>query len=151
MARDYKYMKKLPLFIAIFPLFACASTIKVTHCTNKELDSTNVKNKTNQISQVKKVLQDFDLDILSINELQYDKINIPTNEYKTSGNNLETLAKLLNQRHLTTSTFDEANTGKNAKTKKDGSYYTQPNTTEARKHADQLNFGTIPGQYSTLM
>jgi hypothetical protein len=45
--------------------------------------------------------------------------------------------------------FTPANTGLNAIPKPNGNYHTNPNSPQARTSADQVNFGTIPAQYST--
>ena len=121
---------------------------KLFHYNIKELDTTKLSAKNDQIAAVKAVLKDESFDILSINELQYDYPGVPNSRYRSKGQNLKKLGRLLGLGHLKNSVFYPANTGKNAQTKPDGTYYTQGNN-EARRAADQVNFGIFPGQYST--
>jgi len=126
-----------------------ATTLKVLHYNIKELDSQKIKQNDAQLAFVQKILNKKSIDILSLNEIQYDQENIPDSSYKTNGRNIEKLRKLFNLPHLTSISFHPANTGENAKTKEDGTYFINPNSPQAREYADQLNFGTMPGQYST--
>jgi endonuclease/exonuclease/phosphatase family metal-dependent hydrolase len=140
---------KFFIILLVVPSLSLASVIKVMHYNIKELDSTKIKNDSNQINQVKSIIRKYNIDILSLNEIQYDKVSVPNQQYKTTGENVAKLKEKLGLDKLNYAVFGEANTGKNAKTKHDGSYYALPNSIEARKHADPINFGTMPGQYST--
>lgn len=126
-----------------------ANEIKIFHYNIKELNSFKIKSKARQIEAVKEVTHLFDFDILSLNEIQFDLPSVPDNNFISRGENLQSLKKLLDLKNLTYESFHPANTGLNAQTKADGTYYLTPNTNEARSHADQINFGTMPGQYSS--
>tara|TARA_Y100000768_G_scaffold385945_1_gene373200 strand:- start:22156 stop:23316 length:1161 start_codon:yes stop_codon:yes gene_type:complete len=126
-----------------------ASTIKLLHYNIKELDSAKIQSKHEQLFFVQKVTQQKDFNLFSINELQYDLINIPNESFKSKGENLKKLLSFLELKHLSHTSFHPANTGENAKTKADGTYYTHSDSPQAREHADQLNFGVMPGQYSS--
>lgn len=138
------------ILLALFPLltFANTETVRLLHYNIKELDSSKINMNTSQIKDVAKLTAKYSADIISLNEIQFDKINVPTSQYQTEGKNIEKLNKLLSL-NFPYSTFAEANTGKNAKTKSDGTYFIAPDSQEARDHADEVNFGTMPGQYST--
>lgn len=142
-------MKFLSLLACLFLTTAYAQKIKVLHYNIKELDSKKIKTNDSQIGFVKKVLKKYQFDVISLNEIQYDYKNIPNTEYMTTGKNVSKLLRLLERSHLKFQSFHPANTGKNAKTKPDGTYYNSPNSNDARSHADQINFGVMPGQYSS--
>lgn len=125
-----------------------SDTFTLLHYNIKELDSVKILQGDKQLEYVKKIIQKYDSDLISLNEVQYDNLGIPSSDIKTTGKNLEKLAKLwsLNNRDFS---FHPANTGKNAKQRSNGEYFIRPHTAEARAHADQVNFGVMPGQYST--
>lgn len=156
---------KITLFFSIF--FFCLCTlakdmsssqpkqVTLLHYNIKELDSTKLNNNNKQIKAVKKVLKhieskSYQPGLISINELQYDFPGVPKSDYQTEGKNLEILKHLLNKKssHKFLS-FNPANTGLNSKPNQNGVYYSSPNSPQARENADQVNFGTIPGQYSS--
>ncbi len=129
---------------------AATNPIKMLHYNIKELDSTKIAlGNTRQLIAVKNILAKYDFDILSLNEVQYDFKNIPSPYYLTNGKNIKKLMSLWGLNNFQGTSFYPANTGKNAKPKVDGTYYVVPNSAMAREHADPLNFGTMPGQYST--
>mgnify|MGYP003682953247 CR=1 FL=1 len=134
--------------LLIFMQSSHADTIKVLHYNIKELDSQKLNQSNEQVKNVKSITDNYDFDILSINELQYDLTGVPNDSFKTDGENLDKLAKLLGLKPNVT-VFGPANTGMNARIGPNGEYYRNANSAEARSHADQLNFGTMPGQYST--
>jgi hypothetical protein len=127
--------------------------ITLLHYNIKELDTTKLIKSNVQVQAVKNVVQDIkakhSIDLLSINEIQYDFPNVPSSNYQSKGQNLNKLRSLMGLNNLQSTSFNPANTGLNAKPNSDGVYYSKPNTPEARSHADQVNFGTLPGQYSS--
>lgn len=144
-------------YLAIWGIFMSSITscsakeadFSLFHYNIKELDSSKLHPDNLQILALKEVLKNEKFDILSINEIQYDLPSVPNPEHQTKGENLNKLATLLGLSDLKASVFYPANTGKNAKTKPDGTYYTLPWEAGARESADQVNFGIFPGQYST--
>ncbi len=145
-----KIQQTLGITIILWLNTSMALPLKILHYNIKELDSTKIADKDNQqISLVKNIIKAYDFDILSLNEIQYDTPGIPNSQYKTRGDNLNKLIQKWELKGYQQLSFHPANTGKNAKSKADGSYYTTPDEMQAREHADQLNFGTMPGQYST--
>jgi hypothetical protein len=146
----------LGLILPILLVSSCNSTvnktaqINVVHWNIKELSTDKLNKKSEQLQAVNRVLRNFKWGLLSVNELQYDKVGVPSNTYRSQGVNAEKLAKLLG--HNTDDmaiSFTQANTGNKAK-KKNGEYLTQMSR-EARALADQDNFGIFPGQYSTAL
>lgn len=130
---------------------AQSDEIKILHYNIKELDSTKINHgvKDEQLQAVQNILNTHQFDIVSFNEVQYDLPNVPDNAHKSKGENLQKLKVLFGLDSFLYESFNIANTGLKAKTKTDGTYYVIPNTAEARAHADQINFGTLPGQYSS--
>ncbi len=137
-----------------------AKEFKVVHYNIKELDSSKLRraqtgscNKSDkkclQTKAAIGVLKDLDGDLISINEMQYDKPDVPDATYHTTGLNVYRLAKLLGIDEYWTS-FSEANTGENAK-RKQGKYILEPTEEERLSHGDGVNFGMFPGQYSTAL
>lgn len=126
------------------------ASFKVIHYNIKELDSNKIASPTNeQIAAVKEVLSSFSPDIISVNEVQYDMPGVPNSAFKTKGENLSKLKTLIGAKDLTYQSFHPANTGMKAKRKKDKTYYSEASEASARSHADQVNFGVFPAQYST--
>ncbi len=123
--------------------------ISFFHYNIKELDSTKLNKSNEQIKAVKEIINKYDFDLFSLNEVQYDFPSVPDSSFKTKGKNLHKIKSLLNLHKHNFSSFDPANTGLNAKPNHNGEYFIKPNTPEARKNADQINFGTLPGQYSS--
>jgi hypothetical protein len=122
----------------------------VFHYNIKELDTKKVADQTNsQHGLVKGILKQYPIDILSLNEIQYDLPNVPNSNFHTKGENIAKLRDLFELDQLKYEAFYPANTGNNAIPKPDGSYYDNPGDPEARANADQVNFGTMPSQYST--
>lgn len=141
-------MIRVFLLITILVTSCEAKNIKIIHYNIKELSSPKLNKENTQIKKVKSVLKNYEPDLLFINELQYDIPGSPNNTYTSQGTNLDTLKNLLELKNRYVS-FYPANTGKNAKKNSNGEYYSDPNTTGARELADQVNFGTIPHQYSS--
>ena len=135
-----------------FSLNVNSKTINLLHYNIKELDSTKIKdfihdpNNKSQLHFVKKVMQSYQFDLLSLNEIQYDLPNVPNRKFQTTGKNLSLISHILNLEKYNEAFF-EANTGKHAKKKPDGTYETNPG--RGITYADPLNFGLFPGQYST--
>lgn len=115
-----------------------------------ELDSTKIIKNNKQIKLVKEVVSKYPYDLLSVNEIQYDKPGVPNSSYKTDGQNLEKLNKLINPSHEHNFfySFSSALTGENAQRNERGEFYSNPKLPEARKLADVVNFGIFPSQYS---
>lgn len=129
---------------------ASASSINIVHYNIKELDSTKLRNKNIQLRSVKYIIDQYKIDLLSINELQFDIPNSPNSQFTSYGENLKTLARILGvDENLKFSSFFQANTGNNAQRTYNGDYVTAPNSYLGRRLADPVNFGTMPGQYST--
>ncbi len=145
-------MKFLMLLVTFFSCAGHSQTIKVFHYNIKELDSTKIKKARKlQSAQVKyssEIIERYSPDIISINEIQYDKEEVPTSDFTTRGKNLKVLGKLSKLKKMNYS-FHEANTGMNSKPGLDGNYILKPTSEERKNFADAVNFGMFPGQYST--
>ena len=150
-------MKSILILTLLLSLSSCAtkkkinqegSYLKVVHYNIKELTTEKIQAKPKQLQSVRSILSKFDIDILSINEIQYDLENIPTTSQKTIGKNLESLGNYLGLEGYS-AIFFEANTGKNAKKKKNGNYYRDYSNKDSRHFADKDSFGIFPGQYSS--
>jgi endonuclease/exonuclease/phosphatase family metal-dependent hydrolase len=124
-----------------------ADSFTLFHYNIKELDTWKFDQSHPQLKAAVEVLSQHSFDILSINELQYDLPGVPNTRHTSKGKNIERLAELLGLTHWQTS-FDQANTGRNARPKKDGSY-ARAGEAGWRDLADLVNFGVFPGQYST--
>lgn len=122
--------------------------INILHYNIKELDSVKIKNKVDQLTYVRKVVEQFSPDIISFNEVQYDLPNVPNDEFDSKGKNLKELGEFLDFKKLKNYSFYQANTGNNAK-KVNGEYIYDMSNPQARDVADQVNFGSFPGQYSS--
>jgi len=144
----FKFKGLALLLLALAPL-ACSS-YTVVHYNIKELDSQKLRQNSEQVGHVKNVLGQFDYDILSLNEVQYDLPSVPSQDYQSTGKNIELIKQILNKNSFE-SVFYPANTGLRAKRKKDGTYATNPNSKEARSLGDQQNFGIFPAEYSTAL
>lgn len=138
----------LPILLLSFKSMA-SDQITLLHYNIKELDTTKLNPDNKQLKAVNEVVSEHNADLLSINEVQYDFPNVPSIDYQSEGKNLDKLRSLLGLNELKYISFNPANTGLNAKPNAQGVYFSKPNTAEARKHADQVNFGTLPGQYSS--
>ncbi len=146
---------KATLFLFFVFLMSSCSLLKtfqspplqVIHYNIKELDSTKIQESSKQLQNVKSLLEKEAFNIFSVNEIQFDKPQIPSPKYMTFGLNLHELMNKLNDKENWNISFSEANTGKKARKWK-GRYFT-PNMARARKYADHLNYGLFPGQYST--
>jgi len=141
---------KIFLFLSVFNLMSCKakSTLNILHYNIKELDSTKLTNDNKQLKKVKEIVSLYEPELLFINEIQYDIDGAPNDNFKTNGENLNKLNSILGTQ-LKYISFYPANTGKNAKRNSQGEYYSDPNSPGARDFADQVNFGTIPHQYSS--
>lgn len=141
------------LFSSCSTLFTKNEDIYIVHYNIKELDSTKIKNNSNQITHVKKVLENLNLEkanIISINEIQFDLPNVPNSTFKTQGQNMASLLALLGEKpKFWNYSFFPANTGMRAKTKPGGEYYSDFSDSKVFSLADQTNFGIFPAQYST--
>ncbi len=124
--------------------------ITIFHWNIKELTTEKLNDSNNpQLKAVKEVLSSYDFDILSINEIQYDLPGVPSLESKSKGENLTKLAKKIGLNPAEWSQiFSPANTGSFAKRKKNNTYFVEESPL-AREHADPVNYGLFPGQYST--
>lgn len=143
---------KLLLLLITISLCSCmkdTNEISIFHYNIKELDSSKLRDLDNkQISAVKNIVSEFQFDIFSVNEIQYDLPMIPVKEFKTTGQNINILAKRLELDNFS-AVFYPANTGVKAMRAEDGNYAKDFKSKEARKLADPVNFGIFPGQYST--
>lgn len=138
--------------IAVLTLISlsCAATeFKLLHYNIKELNSAKIKDIDAQLASVREIIKSKDFDILSLNEIQYDLPGVPNSSYTSEGENLEKLRALFGLPYFWKTTFFPGNTGLNAKTDSNGNYVLDPNSPGARALADQINFGTVPGQYSS--
>lgn len=129
-----------------------ARPIRIVHFNIKELSSEKIRNSGPQLKSVQKILQSMDFDLLSIQEMQYDLPGIPNKSLTTQGQNIQIFLDFLQlkQPHYQFS-FNQANTGNNARKKKDGTYYADFSDPKSRLAADLVNFGIFPGQYSSAL
>lgn len=125
--------------------------IRFVHYNIKELTTAKLVGNEPQIAQAAKVLRSLSPDLLSINEVQYDLPNVPTQGLPGTGKNMERLVQLIQLPTWTAfdTNLSPANTGKRAKKKPDGNYMTEPNAPGSQDLVDQVSFGIFPGQYST--
>ncbi len=124
---------------------------RYVHYNIKELTTEKIIDANNpQVKKAAAILKELAPDFVSINEVQYDKRDIPNQGLPGTGDNVKRLVELVTGNAAQWEfTFGEANTGKHAKKQSDGNYATNPNAPASRALADQVNFGTFPGQYST--
>lgn len=156
------------VFLPVVLLFSnCAllqprsEELKILHYNIWEYDSSKIQG-DHEIEQqkalsvfLKRIQKSYSPNIISLNEIQFDKTSVPTSDFKTEGKNLDLILKKhfpLPKEHKDqwSVQFAEANTGKKARKYK-GSYLT-PNSTlpkNKRAYADQVNYGLFPGQYSS--
>lgn len=132
-------------FISCSNLYA---NFSILHYNIKELTTKKINSHDKQLKYAKSVINQFNFDIASINEVQYDLPNIPNSNFKTKGQNLEKIQQILKINNWNYS-FNPANTGMNARPKDNGTYYSSPSEEGAFQNADHLNFGVFPAQYST--
>lgn len=144
---------KIVVFLIVF--LSCASnseTLSIFHYNIKELDSTKLmkigERGSNQIRFASQIIKKYSADIISINEIQFDKEGVPSSTFKTRGENLKKLGEIsgLKNRYYS---FYEANTGMNSKPGTNGKYILKPTSDDRKNFADSVNFGMFPGQYST--
>lgn len=99
-----------------------STTFSLLHYNIKELRTHKIEDPENeQVTELIKFLNKTQFDILSLNEV----------EFKNS--NLETIKNRINYEYLKYSIFVQANTGNNS----------------TNKGLDLVNFGKVPGEYST--
>ncbi len=141
---------KFLLFLSLLSCSTQAKKIRVVHYNIKELDSTKIENHSSitQLIFATEILKKLNPDILSINEIQFDKVAVPNKNFNSEGENFNKLLKISGLDFLD-KTFNEANTGKNSRTDDIGNYVLKPNQDQRSKLADKVNFGMFPGQYST--
>lgn len=149
-------------FFMIFFISGCAyltknsHQIKVVHYNIFELDSAKLNDPNNeQIKAVKEILNEQEFNILSINEIQFDRPQTPHKNLMTFGQNMYHLTrglKKVDDKDDWSFSFFQANTGNKAKRYK-GTYLrpNDPRVKNVRKFADPINYGLFPGQYSTGM
>ncbi|MEX0798577.1 MAG: hypothetical protein WD025_03995, partial [Bacteriovoracaceae bacterium] len=143
-------MKLSILIYTLFMTFSCASNeFTLLHYNIRELDSKKIGEQDLQIKKTAQILRNFQFDIFSLNEIQYDLPGVPNRNYSSKGENLDKLKGLLGVPASWSSSFYPANTGMNAQKNGRGEYETDPAAPGARDLADPVNFGTLPGQYST--
>ncbi len=154
-------MTKKLAFISLLLLFSISCShfanksdnkIRIVHYNIKELDSEKIQKfsrfpNLEQLRSAAKTLRELDPDILSINEMQYDRPGVPTTQFRTEGKNIKQFAKLSGL-SLPYYSFDPANTGENAK-KLENNYYPPMGFPNWIEYADLVNFGMFPGQYSS--
>jgi hypothetical protein len=147
-------MNFINILILLILCICCTKSKKSTvftalHYNIQELTTYKLQNPGKQLAEVKKAISHLKPDIFSINEIQYDLINVPSSSFKSSGENLNKLKKFLGYDYLKNQSFIIANTGKNAKRQSNGKYHTQINKKNANSYIDLVNFGLFPAQYST--
>ena len=127
--------------------------IRLVHFNIRELDSAKLlRGQAHpQIRAVKEVMSRYPFDIFSVNELHYDLPGVPARAYQSRGENLYRLLELVDGfgAYSYFTSFDPANTGRNALRKPDGDYEVNPNAPGAYLLADPVNFGSFPAEYST--
>lgn len=126
------------------------NTFKVFHFNIKELTTAKLLDANNaQIDAATKILSRQNFDILSINEIQYDLPGVPSLDYQSKGENFTRLLKRIGLNPARwNQIFAPANTGTRAKRDENGAYFYEESEL-ARKHADPINYGLFPAQYST--
>ncbi len=134
-------------------------SIRFAHFNIKELRTDKITNQNDaQVTRALQTLRELNPDIVSINEIQHDQPNVPTKGQPGTGDNMRKLmerAKLPGGVSGWSFNLAPANTGKRAKRKPGpnpstpGDYEIDPNSPLGRQLADQVSFGTFPGQYST--
>lgn len=128
-------------------------SVRFAHFNIKELRTDKITNQNDaQVTRALQNLRELNPDIVSINEIQYDLPNVPTQGLPGTGDNMRRLlerAKFPGGVSGWSFNLAPANTGKRAKKKANGNYEIDPNSPDGRKNADQVSFGTFPGQYST--
>lgn len=117
--------------------------LKIIHFNIKELDSNKINSNNNQANQAVKILQKYDFNVLSLNEVQYD--------YPNGKNAINFLKKVNPEFYLWNTSFYPANTGQRALKLDNGKYPESFGVPNIMKYADQWNFGIFPGQYSTAL
>lgn len=135
--------------------------IRVLHYNIFELDSPKIQGGegAQQLAALQKFLaphlKSSQPHLISFNEVQFDRPQVPNATYMTYGQNIQLfMAKLLDQKEAKDwqVSFTEANTGAKAKKYK-GDYLTSrskfPKNT--RRYADPVNYGLFPGQYSSAL
>lgn len=135
----------------VFLMTSCSRTShKILHYNIKELTTYKINKNVDQVKKVKEVMSNNNFDIISINEIQYDLPNIPTDKYNTKGRNMSNFISMMTGSNQWNYSFNPANTGLNAKRNSNG-LYTEDIDNEKidRSLADQINFGILPAQYST--
>jgi len=145
-------MLRAALLSCFLVLSFSASAIKLVQFNIQEFDSVKIQDQKTSLAQVeavKFILNTLQADILSLNEIQYDLPTVPNQNYLTTGQNLQIIARDLLDKHLTNTIFFPANTGKNALRNENNEYVRDPSPAEAHRLADPVNFGLFPGQYST--
>ncbi len=125
--------------------------IRFAHFNVKELRTDKLVNM--QDAQVERAALNIRLlnpDLVSINEIQYDLPDVATVGLPGTGDNMK---RFVARTHLDATGWSynlaQANTGNLSKKQPDGNYAINPNAPGADQLADQVNFGTFPGQYST--
>lgn len=123
---------------------------RIFHYNIKELDSYKLMQQPHpQMSAVIQILKNQKFDILSINEIQYDLPGVPDFNYQSQGENLTRFARLIGLDPSNwAQVFSPANTGTMAKRNANSEYFINDSEI-ARKHADPINYGLFPAQYST--
>jgi hypothetical protein len=138
------------LMMLVLPLAVNAETLRIVHYNIKELDSVKLKQgeQNAQLAAAFSVLRKLKPDFLSINEMQYDLPNVPSNTFQTRGQNMARLIQLLNLGWSQTGIgFGPANTGMTAKKIPGTNKYTTDTTKQ--EYADPVNFGVFPAEYSS--
>lgn len=144
---------KVTVLLLFFFIISCGHNkkeIRVVHYNIKELTTEKLQKGNPQLEAVNEILAEEKMDILSVNEVQFDLPGVPQKKNLSHGENLKRLAIYLGlEKQLIHQSFAPANTGKRAKRKANGEYYQNPGDPEARKNSDPDSFGLFPGQYST--
>ena len=125
-------------------------SFRIVHYNIKELDTKKINRglKNPQVNASIEILNSLKPDFISFNEIQFDKKGVPTELELSTGLNLKKLNQFLDKK-LEFSSFHPANTGMKATKQKNGHYLLSPRNSAWKTHADPVNFGVFPGQYST--
>ena len=139
------------LAVILLTFFVCSAHAKfrVLHYNIKEVSTEKILSMDLQFTHVKSVVSRFPFDVISINEVQYDRPGVPLKRYYLEGQNLLQLAPMIGVSSRWNYSFNPANTGNNAKKLKNGDYVKDFSVKNSRRYADPLNFGIYPHQYST--
>lgn len=126
------------------------ASLKILHYNIKELDSQKIAKGHEQIDNLKLVLKNLPFDLMSVNEIQYDLPMVPTASFNSKGENLNFLKNIIGKEDYF-SILSPSNTGQLAIPLSSGEYINSSMTSKILDHADHINYGLFPAQYSMGM